>query len=113
MSKTVTLTKDDFEAKVLRNDRLVLVDFWAPWCAPCVALAPTIDALADAFDGRATIAKLDVDGAPALAARYGIQSIPALLFFRDGEVVDRAVGLQSQAELSDRLEAILTARAAE
>ena len=111
MSKYITLTNENFDAEVLQSEQPVLVDFWATWCGPCVALAPTIEALAEAFDGRAKIAKLDVDAAQELAARYGIQSIPAVFFFRDGEVVDRVIGLRPKAELAERLEALLAADA--
>ncbi|QDV38424.1 thioredoxin [Tautonia plasticadhaerens] len=100
----IEVTDASFETEVLRDGRPVLVDFWAPWCPPCRALAPTIDALAESFDGRATIAKLDVDRNPETATAFGISSIPAVLIFRDGREVDRLVGLQPRSRYELALE---------
>ncbi len=104
-------TGQNFEKEVLQSEKPVLVDFWADWCAPCHQVAPTIAALAAEFEGRATVAKVNVDEEPELAARYGIRSIPSLLLFQRGEVADRLVGVQSKALLAERLEA--ASRAAE
>jgi len=90
----------NFDSVVLQADQPVLVDFWAPWCPPCVALAPTIDELAEDFQGRAKICKLNVDEAGAVANRYDISGIPAILVFYKGEVVDRQIGLQSKEVLA-------------
>jgi thioredoxin 1 len=103
----VHLAKSNFESEVLRAERPVLVDFWADWCAPCHRIAPILERLAREFDGRATVAKLNVDEEPDLAARYGVRSIPSLLFFRGGEVVDRAVGTQPAPVLSRKLAALV------
>lgn len=103
-ANTMNVTDDSFEAEVLQSDVPVLVDFWAEWCAPCRALAPTIDELADDFVGKAKVAKVDVDQAQQTAVKYGIQSIPTVAIFKGGEVVDMRVGLSSKEDLSDRLE---------
>ena len=85
----------------------VLVDFFADWCMPCKMMAPVLDKLAAAFDGRLTVAKINVDDEPELAAEYGIQSIPALLLFKDGEVAGEFIGLRPFEELSAAMEAKL------
>ncbi len=106
-NKTITLSDDNFKAEVLENKSLVLVDFWAAWCGPCKSLAPVIEALATEFDETVKVGKLDVDNNPASASNYQISSIPTLLFFKDGEIVDRAIGAVSKKVLSDKLNALL------
>ncbi len=108
-SRYVNLTEDNFEREVLKSDQPVLVDFWADWCAPCHRIAPDIEELAHEFDGTATIAKLNVDEEPELARRYGIRSIPSLLFFRSGEAVDRIAGVQPKRVLSEKLAELVAA----
>ena len=108
-SPYVTLTEDNFEREVLRSEQPVLIDFWADWCAPCHQMAPTIEELAHEFDGTATVAKLNVDKEPELARRYGIRSIPSLLFFRSGEAVDRIAGVQPKRVLSEKLAELVAA----
>src|ERR1700736_4660614 len=91
------LDEATIQAGMSRGVRPGLVDFWAPWCPPCRTLAPTIEAIAEQFDGRADVAKLDIDRNPVAAAAHGIRSIPTVLIFRDGRVVDRIAGLQPRA----------------
>ncbi|MEL7483114.1 MAG: thioredoxin [Planctomycetota bacterium] len=103
-ANTVTVTGETFESEVLQSDVPVLVDFWAEWCAPCRALAPTIDELADDYAGKAKVAKLDIDNAQEIAVKYGIQSIPTVAVFKGGEVVGQRVGLADKETLGDLIE---------
>jgi thioredoxin len=86
-------TDGDFDTAVLKAERLVMVDFWAEWCAPCKRLAPTVDALAVDYNGRITIGKLNVDENPDTTIKFNVRGIPALLLFKGGQVVDQVVGL--------------------
>ena len=106
MASYVTGTDANFEDEVLNTDLPVLVDFWATWCGPCRTIAPTIEKLAADFDGRAKIVKLDVDNNPQTAMKYGIRSIPSLLFFKDGRPVDQMVGVVPERVLADKLDAL-------
>ena len=92
-------TDGDFETSVLKADKLVLVDFWAEWCGPCKRLGPTVDALASDYDGRMTIGKLNVDENPDTTIKFGVRGIPALLLFKNGEVVDQLVGVMPKDEI--------------
>src|SRR5690625_3336214 len=109
--KYVTLTDDNFKDEVLNSDVPVLVDFWATWCGPCRMIAPTIEELASEFEGRAKVVKVDVDANARVAAQYGIRSIPTLLFFKDGEVVEQQIGAAPKRVLTEKLEALATAAA--
>ena len=102
---TVTLTERNFAEMVAATPRM-LVDFWAPWCGPCRAVAPVLEELAKAEAGRIVVAKVNVDEEPTLAQRYHVQAIPTLLFFKDGEVKDTLVGAPPKAELVRRLDAL-------
>lgn len=99
-------TDDNFETEVLGSDQTVLVDFWAEWCGPCRALGPVVDELADSIGDSARVGKLNVDQNPQAAQRYGIQSIPSVLIFRDGEVVDRLVGVQPKEKYESALQGV-------
>lgn len=98
-----TLTDQNFEAEVLKSDKPVLVDFWATWCGPCRAIAPVVDALADDYQGRAVIAKMDVDAHKIVPQQYGIRSIPTLLVFKGGKVVGTVVGAAPRPKLEAEL----------
>ncbi len=101
MAETVHKTESNFDEALATTPDLVLVDFWAKWCGPCRAIAPVLEELVEASEGRITLMKVDVDESPALAARYGIRSIPTILFFKEGTVVDRVVGVVPKAVLQD------------
>ncbi|HEY8529140.1 MAG TPA: thioredoxin [Paenibacillaceae bacterium] len=101
----MTLTKENFQKTVEQG--VSLVDFWAPWCGPCRMQEPIIEELAREMGDRATIAKLNVDDEPELASRYGVMSIPTLILFKDGQPVDKLVGLQSKETLKARLQRLL------
>ena len=92
IAETTHLVGQTFEETLAATHGLVMVDFWAAWCGPCQAIAPVLDELAEAMEGRAVLLKVNVAESPALAARYGIRSIPTLLFFKEGTLVDRVVG---------------------
>ena len=104
-SATVTLTERNFAEMVAATPR-ILVDFWAPWCGPCRAVAPVLEELAKTEAGRIVVAKVNVDEEPTLAQRYQVQAIPTLLFFKDGEIKDTMVGAPPKAELVRRINAL-------
>jgi len=104
-SATVALTERNF-SEIVAATPLLLVDFWAPWCGPCRAVAPVLEELARTEAGRVVVAKVNVDEQPTLAQRYGVQAIPTLLFFKDGRIIDTVVGAPPKAELTRRLAAI-------
>jgi thioredoxin 1 len=106
MSKPVEITDSNF-SEVINSDKPVLVDFWAEWCGPCKMIAPVVDELASDYDGKAVIGKVDVDSNPEVAGKFGIRSIPTLLVFKNGEVVDKQVGAVNKSILSQKLDAQL------
>ena len=105
-TRYATFTAANFPRDVLDSSHPVLVDFWAPWCGPCRVLAPVIGELATEFAGRVTIGKVNVDDESALAVQYGIRSIPTLLLFKEGQVVDQVVGVVPKHVLVEKLRAL-------
>ena len=99
------ITDKNFSELVLNSDKPVLVDFWAVWCGPCRMIAPVVEELSNDFEGKAVIGKMDVDANPDTAMQYGIRSIPTLLIFKGGQVVDKVVGVVSKSALAEKLQA--------
>ena len=103
MSKPLEITDSNFE-KIINSDKPVLVDFWAEWCGPCKMIGPLVEELANEFEGKAIIGKVDVDTNPEVSAKFGIRSIPTLLVFKNGEIVDKQVGAVPKSVLSEKIE---------
>jgi len=104
MSGEITLTKDNFDAEVLKSTLPVLVDFWAPWCGPCKMVGPVVAELAQEYGGKVKVGKLNVDDHPDVAAAYGIRGIPTLIIFRNGAVSEQVVGFQSKEKLAQLID---------
>ena len=103
-ANTITFTDDNFEEKVIKSDKPVMVDFWAPWCGPCQMAGPVIDELADEKKGTFVIGKLNVDDNQAVAGKYGVMSIPTVILFREGKEVSRKVGFAGKPMYESLLE---------
>ena len=101
------LTDANFEENVINSDKPALVDFWAVWCGPCRMVGPVVEEMANDYEGRAVVGKVDVDNNPEIAQKYGIRNIPTILFIKNGEVVDKQVGATPKATLAEKLDALL------
>lgn len=106
---TLDFTDSNFETEVVQADKPVLVDFWAEWCSPCKALTPIIDELATVYNGRAKVGKLDTDTSPKTSARFSISSIPTVILFTNGEIVEKFFGLKTKEDYQTALDGVLTA----
>lgn len=104
MGNAVAVTEQSFDNEVVKSSIPVLVDFWAAWCGPCRAVAPTVEELATEYTGKLKVVKVDVDENPEVSGRYGVQSIPTLLVFKGGEVVERMVGAYPKAVLLSKVQ---------
>jgi len=104
---TIEVTDGNFEEVVINSEVPVLVDFWAEWCGPCRMVGPLVKEIGQEFEGRAKVAKLDVDSNPEVSAKFGIRNIPTILFFKNGKIVDKQVGAVPKNVISGKLEAIL------
>jgi thioredoxin 1 len=102
----IHLTEQNFDETLAQHSEVVMVDFWAEWCGPCRAIAPVLDDLARESEGRVALAKVNVDENPGLAARYGIRSIPTVLFVKNGKVADQLIGAVPKAKIKEKLDAL-------
>ena len=104
MAKTIEITDSNFD-QVIATDKPVLVDFWAEWCGPCKMIGPVVEEIAGDYEGQAVVGKVNVDLNPNVSARFGIRSIPTLLFFKNGQIVDKQIGFVDKGNLSGKLKA--------
>lgn len=103
----IDLEDDTFEEIVLKSDKPVMVDFWAPWCGPCKAIAPTVEALEKEYGGQMTFAKVNVDENPVSPSKYGVQAIPTLIFFKNGEIAEQITGMVAKEKLEETIKGVL------
>lgn len=109
MGKSVKVDVSSWDQEILKSQNLVMVDFWAAWCGPCQMIAPTVEELANEYDGRLKVAKLNTDENADIASRYQVMGIPTLMFFKGGKEVDRIVGAASKKQFKDKIDALLAA----
>ena len=107
MAGPIDVTDNTWEDEVLNSDLPILVDFWAEWCGPCKMIAPAVHDLAEEYTGKLNVAKVDIDNSPEIATKYGIRSIPALIFFRDGKPVDQVIGSLPKGALKKKIDSVL------
>jgi thioredoxin 1 len=107
MSNEIEITDANFEEEVIRSDRPVLIDFWAPWCGPCKMVAPIVEEISHDYDGKLKVGKVNTDDNQQISAKYGIMSIPTLMIFKDGEVVERIIGAQPKDALTPKIDAVI------
>ena len=107
MSRVLEANAESFETEVVQSDRPVLVDFSATWCGPCKKLEPLVREIADDYDGRLKVVKVDIDKAPGIAAKFAVMSVPTLVLFRDGQVMDQLTGLVAKRVIADRVDKVL------
>ena len=107
MSQVASVGEGNFQTEVVESDHTVVVDFWAEWCEPCKMLAPLLDKVASRFEGRIKVVKCNVEENKEIAEKYAIYSIPNLVFFRDGQVIDQAVGYMAEAQLADKVTEVI------
>ena len=103
----ITITDDNFETEVLKSDKPVIIDFWATWCGPCRMIAPIVEELAKEYDGKVKVGKLDVDSNQGTSIKYGVRSIPTVLFFNNGEVKDTIIGAVPKSMFVEKVKTIL------
>ena len=107
MAKVHEIDAAEFDTEVLASDLPYLVDLWAPWCGPCVMVAPIVEKIAERYTGKIKVGKLNVDEAPQIAMKYGVRAIPTFLIFKDGEVAERGIGLQPEEQLAAVVDRVL------
>lgn len=103
----IELTDETFEEKIKTSDKPVMVDFWAPWCGPCKAIGPTVEALSEEYGDQMVFAKVNVDDNPLSPSKFGVQAIPTLIFFKNGEVAEQITGMVAKEKLEETLKGIL------
>ena len=108
MAEPIEATEANWDDQVLNSELPVLVDFWADWCGPCKMIAPSVHDMAEEYEGKLVVAKLDVDSSPNIAIKYRVSSIPALIFFKDGQPVDQIVGAVPKGALQKKVDSVLT-----